>query len=39
VFDDYHVAVEESLDLTEIPPGQRRLVRRYFQLIRPREAE
>jgi len=39
VFDDYHVAVEESLDMTEIPPGQRRLVRRYFQLIRPRDAE
>lgn len=39
VFDDYHVAVEESLDLTEIPPGQRRLVRRYFQLIRPRDVE
>ncbi len=36
VFDDYHTAVEESLDATVVPPGRRYLVRRYFQLIRPR---
>jgi hypothetical protein len=36
VFDDYHAAVEESLDATLVPPGRRSLVRRYFQLIRPR---
>jgi hypothetical protein len=35
LFDDYHAAVEESLDLTLVPPGRRVLVRRYFQLIRP----
>ena len=36
VFADYHAAVEESLDATSVPPGRRYLVRRYFQLIRPR---
>jgi hypothetical protein len=36
VFDDYHAAVEEYLDATAVPPGRRYLVRRYFQLIRPR---
>jgi hypothetical protein len=36
VFDDYHAAIEESLDTTAVPPGRRYLVRRYFQLIRPR---
>ncbi|MES1205213.1 MAG: hypothetical protein ABUS79_04675 [Pseudomonadota bacterium] len=36
VFDDYAGAVEESLDATVVPPGRRSLVRRYFQLIRPR---
>jgi hypothetical protein len=35
LFDDYHAAVEESLDVTLVPPGRRYLVRRYFQLIRP----
>ena len=29
--------VEETLDTTAVPPARRYLVRRYFQLIRPRE--
>jgi hypothetical protein len=37
VFDDYRAAVEETLDTTAVPAGRRYLVRRYFQLIRPRE--
>jgi hypothetical protein len=36
VFSDYAGAIEESLDNTAVPPGRRYLVRRYFQLIRPR---
>jgi hypothetical protein len=36
VFHEYQTAVEESLDATAVPPGRRYLVRRYFQLIRPR---
>lgn len=36
VYQDYGAVVEESLDVTTVPPGQRYLVRRYFQLIRPR---
>jgi hypothetical protein len=36
VFEDYSAAVEESLDTTAVPPARRYLVRRYFQLIRPR---
>ncbi|HXU83479.1 MAG TPA: hypothetical protein VN914_18935 [Polyangia bacterium] len=39
VFEDYSAAVEESLDTTAVPPARRYLVRRYFQLIRPREGE
>jgi hypothetical protein len=39
VFQDYSAAVEESLDTTAVPPARRYLVRRYFQLIRPREGE
>jgi hypothetical protein len=39
VFQDYSAAVEETLDTTAVPPARRYLVRRYFQLIRPREAE
>lgn len=39
VFADYHAAVEESLDATSVPPGRRYLVRRYFQLIRPRPSD
>jgi hypothetical protein len=37
VFQDYSAAVEETLDTTAVPPARRYLVRRYFQLIRPRE--
>jgi hypothetical protein len=36
VFTEYESAVEESLDRAAVPPGRRYLVRRYFQLIRPR---
>ena len=36
VFTDYAGVIEESLDSTAVPPGRRYLVRRYFQLIRPR---
>ncbi len=36
VFQDYHAVVEETLDSTDVPAGRRYLVRRYFQLIRPR---
>jgi hypothetical protein len=35
VFRDYQAAVEDSLDAADVPPGQRYIVRRYFQLIRP----
>ena len=37
VFTDYSSVVEESLDNAAVPPGRRYLVRRYFQLIRPRD--
>lgn len=36
VFRDYTAAAEEALDATEVPPERRGLVRRYYQLIRPR---
>ena len=36
VFDDYSAVVEETLDTTAVPPARRYLVRRYFELIRPR---
>lgn len=36
VFDEYNAAVEETLDTTAVPAGRRYIVRRYFQLIRPR---
>jgi hypothetical protein len=36
VFRDYEAAVEETLDATAAPAGRRQLVRRYFELIRPR---
>jgi hypothetical protein len=36
VFHDYEAAAEEALDATTVPPERRGLVRRYFQLIRPR---
>jgi len=37
VFTDYQTVAEESLAKDEIPPGYRFYVRRYFQLIRPRD--
>jgi hypothetical protein len=37
VFREYHTVAEEALDKDEIPGGYRFYVRRYFQLIRPRE--
>jgi hypothetical protein len=36
VWSDYEAASEEVLDATAVPPGRRYVVRRYFQLIRPR---
>lgn len=36
VFDDYQPVVEESLASGAVPEGRRFVVRRYFQLIRPR---
>jgi hypothetical protein len=36
VYREYEAAIEEALDATEVPPGRRRLVRRYFDLIHPR---
>ena len=35
-FDDYAAAVEDALGATAVPEGKRYLVRRYFDLIRPR---
>ncbi|HEY4395291.1 MAG TPA: hypothetical protein VGP64_14575, partial [Polyangia bacterium] len=35
-FADYAAAVEDALDTTAVPEGKRYLVRRYFDLIRPR---
>jgi hypothetical protein len=37
VFTDYHTVAEEQIDKEQIPDGYRFYVRRYFQLIRPRE--
>lgn len=37
VFDQYETVAEEALEHDTIPPGYRFYVRRYFQLIRPRE--
>ena len=37
VYQDYHNVAEEVIDQDEIPAGYRFYVRRYFQLIRPRE--
>jgi hypothetical protein len=39
VFREYHTEAEEALGKDEIPGGYRFYVRRYFQLIRPREQE
>jgi len=36
VFSDYQAAVEDALATTAIPEGRRYVVRRYFDLIRPR---
>jgi hypothetical protein len=36
VFGDYQPVVEESLASRAVPEGRRYVVRRYFQLIRPR---
>jgi len=38
VFADYQPVVEESLATEAVPEGRRYVVRRYFQLIRPRDA-
>jgi hypothetical protein len=38
VFGDYHAAVEDALAATAVPEGRRYVVRRYFDLIRPRGA-
>jgi hypothetical protein len=37
VYREYHAVAEEALVKDEIPGGYRFYVRRYFQLIRPRE--
>lgn len=37
VFTDYHGVAEQALSHDEVPPGYRFYVRRYFQLIRPRD--
>jgi hypothetical protein len=37
VYTDYQTVAEESLGHDEIPPGYRFYIRRYFQLIRPRD--
>lgn len=39
VYREYHTVAEEALGKDEIPGGYRFYVRRYFQLIRPREGE
>ncbi len=37
VFTDYQTVAEQVMEQDEIPPGYRFYVRRYFQLIRPRD--
>lgn len=37
VYTDYQTVAERVMNQDEIPPGYRFYVRRYFQLIRPRE--
>jgi hypothetical protein len=39
VYTDYESHAEEVLERDEIPAGYRFYVRRYFQLIRPRDGE
>ena len=36
VFSDYEAAVEDAMSTTAVPEGRRYVVRRYFDLIRPR---
>ena len=38
VFADYQAAVEDAMATTAVPEGRRYVVRRYFDLIRPRTA-
>ena len=38
VFNDYQAAVEDAMATTAVPEGRRYVVRRYFDLIRPRSA-
>ncbi len=37
VYTDYHTVAEQVMNHDQIPPGYRFYVRRYFQLIRPRQ--
>jgi hypothetical protein len=37
VFTEYETVAEQVFEKDDIPPGYRFYVRRYFQLIRPRE--
>ena len=37
VYREYHTVAEEALNKDEIPGGYRFYVKRYFQLIRPRD--
>jgi hypothetical protein len=39
VYREYHTVAEESLNKDEIPGGYRFYVRRYFDLIRPRDGQ
>ncbi len=39
VYREYHTVAEEALNKDDIPGGYRFYVRRYFQLIRPREGQ
>jgi hypothetical protein len=39
VYTEYHQVAEESLAKDDIPGGYRFYVKRYFQLIRPRDAQ
>jgi hypothetical protein len=39
VFSDYQAAVEDALATTAVPEGRRYVVRRYFDLIRPRAGQ
>ena len=39
VYTEYHQVAEESLSKDDVPGGYRFYVKRYFQLIRPREGQ